>query len=158
MSQKKGGTPQDIDQIAASFLTQKFQNIRTRVLMASGWQVDYVVYDPELQKDIAIAAKNVTWVENQVARFPDMATPHDQDLLKNLIALHRRGHPCGMLFIITKPETLAFSPAESLDPEFAKLFWECVSSGFWIYCLKGKFTTDGFSSLGGIPLLGRRTK
>jgi sugar fermentation stimulation protein A len=76
-----------------------------------------------------IEAKNVTMVEDGVACFPDAVTVRGQKHLQELITLAGQGVRVGCFYLVQLPDGECFGPADFIDPDFAKLFYEAVRAG-----------------------------
>jgi sugar fermentation stimulation protein A len=76
-----------------------------------------------------IEAKNVTMVEDGVACFPDAVTVRGQKHLQELITLAGQGVRVGCFYLVQRPDGECFGPADFIDPDFAKLFYEAVRAG-----------------------------
>ncbi|MCB0355469.1 MAG: DNA/RNA nuclease SfsA [Bdellovibrionales bacterium] len=93
------------------------------------WQKDLGI-DP--QKKIAstlfdkapfhfVEVKNVTMALEGVAYFPDAVTTRGQKHLVELMKWVEKGHTSEIVFVIQRTDCNTFSPAEEIDPEYAKL-------------------------------------
>lgn len=82
-----------------------------------------------------IETKNVTMVEDQVARFPDAATIRGQKHLRELIRLVQAGSRAACFYLVQRADAHCFGPADFIDPAFADLFWEACEQGveMWPY-------------------------
>lgn len=76
-----------------------------------------------------IEAKNVTMVEDGVACFPDAVTTRGQKHLAELIALAGQNVRVGCFYLVQRPDGECFGPADFIDPEFARLFYEAIRAG-----------------------------
>ena len=79
--------------------------------------------------DIWVECKNVTLCEENTALFPDAATTRGQKHLCELISLVQSGARAVMLYVIERPDCSCFSPAECIDPEYARLFFQAMAAG-----------------------------
>lgn len=82
-----------------------------------------------------VEAKNVTLVEDDTAYFPDAATERGQKHLEELIGLSREGFRCACFYLVQRGDARCFAPADFIDPNFARLFWEAMDAGVecWAY-------------------------
>lgn len=76
-----------------------------------------------------VEVKNVTLMENELALFPDSVTTRGQKHLLELINLMDQGHTCELLFTVQRSDVKAFSPANEIDPEYAKLLKQAFDKG-----------------------------
>lgn len=67
-----------------------------------------------------IEVKNVSLVEDKVAKFPDSVTERGQKHLQDLMELIDMGHTCEILFTIQRTDGKMFAPAADIDPVYAE--------------------------------------
>ncbi|WFS62472.1 DNA/RNA nuclease SfsA [Pseudodesulfovibrio thermohalotolerans] len=85
--------------------------------------------------DLWVECKNVTLVEDDVARFPDAVTERGQKHLRELMELAAEGARVALFFLIQRPDGRCFGPADFIDPVYAELFYEALDAGVeaWPY-------------------------
>ena len=80
-----------------------------------------------------IEIKNTTYVEEQggklIAMFPDAVTERGQKHIKELVKLIEQGHSAELVFTIQRNDVKSFTPAKSIDPDYAKLLAEACKKG-----------------------------
>jgi sugar fermentation stimulation protein A len=77
-----------------------------------------------------VEAKCVTLVtEGNIARFPDAPTERGRRHLQELTRLVQGGGRGGVLFLVQRPDALAFSPHDAMDPSFGKGLRQAVAAG-----------------------------
>ncbi len=79
--------------------------------------------------DLWVEAKNVTLVEEEIAYFPDAATERGRKHLLELMALARQRKRAACFFLVQRPDCRCFGPADFIDPEYARLFWQALDAG-----------------------------
>jgi sugar fermentation stimulation protein A len=79
-----------------------------------------------------IEVKNVSLVEDGVAKFPDAVTERGQKHLEELMQLIAWGHSTEILFTIQRTDAKSFSAAHEIDPKYAKLLKEASDQGVQI--------------------------
>ncbi len=99
-----------------------------------------------------VESKNVTLVEDDVAYFPDAVTTRGQKHLQELTALRASGVRCACFYLIQRPDSLCFAPADFIDPTFAELFWTACSAGVEMWVYEARLGVDGVSLGRRIPL------
>lgn len=67
-----------------------------------------------------VEVKNVSLVENEVAKFPDAVTERGLKHLHELMQLIDWGHTCEILFTIQRTDGKVFSPATDIDPKYSE--------------------------------------
>ena len=85
--------------------------------------------------DLWVECKNVTLVEDGVARFPDAVTERGQKHLRELMSLAGTGARVALFFLVQRPDGQCFGPADFIDPVYAELFYEALDAGVeaWPY-------------------------
>lgn len=68
-----------------------------------------------------VEVKNVTLKLNDLAQFPDSVSTRGQKHLRELMSLKEQGLRAVMLFVVQREDVSKFTPAHTLDPEYAKL-------------------------------------
>ncbi len=96
-----------------------------------------------------VECKNVTLVEDEVAIFPDAASERGRKHLEELMDVTACGERAAMFYLVQRTDASCFGPAECVDPEYARLFWQAVERGVEIHALEAPTTPQGI-------LLGRR--
>jgi sugar fermentation stimulation protein A len=76
-----------------------------------------------------VEVKNVTLVENQSALFPDAVTERGQKHLRELKRVVAAGDRAVIFFVVQRPDSGFFSPADSIDPVYGKLLREVIEYG-----------------------------
>lgn len=79
-------------------------------------------------KKIYLEVKNCTLASGGVAMFPDAVTVRGTKHLRELAALHQKGHGAIVLFCIQREDAEVFSPAAAIDPVYAAVLeevWRC---------------------------------
>lgn len=104
------------------------------------------------QPDLWCECKNVTLVENGVARFPDAATLRGRKHLRQLMRLRSEGLRAACFFLVQRCDATAFAPAAAIDPEYARLFWAAVDNGVEMYPYTTTIYEDGLDLGAIIPL------
>ncbi|MGE4422539.1 MAG: DNA/RNA nuclease SfsA [Pseudodesulfovibrio sp.] len=85
--------------------------------------------------DLWVECKNVTLVEDDVARFPDAVTERGQKHLRELMSLAETGARVALFFLVQRPDGHCFGPADFIDPAYAELFYQALDAGVeaWPY-------------------------
>lgn len=100
-----------------------------------------------------VECKNVSLVEDNVAAFPDAESSRARKHLRELMKIRLQGCKALMLFIVQRPDCEAFAPADYVDPEYARLFYEAMEMGVEMLAWQATFTAKG-SGLGKhLPIL-----
>ncbi len=76
-----------------------------------------------------IEVKNVSLVEDKVAKFPDSVTERGQKHLNDLMQLIDWGHTCEILYTIQRTDGKMFAPAADIDPVYAETLKKAQDHG-----------------------------
>lgn len=99
-----------------------------------------------------VECKNVTMVEDDVACFPDAVTLRGQKHLLELMDIVRDGARAAMFFLVQRPDGHCFGPADFIDLEYAKLYWQALLAGVEMYPYRASITPEGIDLGAVIPL------
>jgi sugar fermentation stimulation protein A len=89
-----------------------------------------------------IEVKNVTLKEGIYAMFPDAVTTRGQKHLETLIRCKKEGYRAVMLYIIQRTDVGIFTPAENIDPDYAKILRKAVKSGVEVFPVQVMVTPE----------------
>lgn len=106
---------------------QGYAEIRSEPAVEPGTRLDLHLRSASASCYVEI--KNVTWVENDVALFPDAVTTRGQKHLSTLMQLHRQGHRSVVVFLIQRQDAQRFAPADEVDPAYGRLLRLAAASG-----------------------------
>lgn len=76
-----------------------------------------------------VEVKSVTLVEDGIARFPDAPTARGARHLRELAGFAAGGGRGAVIFVIQRPDAVAFAPHELNDPDFARAVMEAHKAG-----------------------------
>jgi sugar fermentation stimulation protein A len=79
-------------------------------------------------KPVYLEVKNTTWVQGNLALFPDTVTTRGQKHLRELMALLPEARAT-MLYFINRGDCPYFTPGDSADPVYGQLFREAIALG-----------------------------
>lgn len=99
-----------------------------------------------------VETKNVSLVEDGAALFPDAVTQRGQKHLVELMRLVRAGERAACLFVVQRAEARCFGPAECIDPEYARLFWEARAAGVMMWAVRAEVGPQGVGLGERLPL------
>ncbi|OFZ17118.1 MAG: hypothetical protein A2X86_01305 [Bdellovibrionales bacterium GWA2_49_15] len=101
--------------------------------------------------------KNVSLREEDgIAYFPDSVSVRGQKHLHELLAFAEKGNDAAMLFIITREDVKAFSPASHIDPVYSDLLKRVFDRGIAILPYSCKLGPEGIVVEKKLPLLFNR--
>lgn len=108
-------------------LFRNASEVRAEVKTGPRTRLDLAARTPEGQ--LYVEVKNVTLVENGVARFPDAATSRGLKHLEELMMLKRQGNRAAMLYVVQRSDAQSFTPAADIDPAYAEGLARAVNAG-----------------------------
>ncbi len=76
-----------------------------------------------------VEVKNVTLVEEGIARFPDAQTARGRKHLQELVREVREGNRGVIFFVVQRADAYALAPADAIDPEYGRLLRMAVDNG-----------------------------
>lgn len=90
-----------------------------------------------------IEVKNVTLVEDEIAKFPDSVTTRGQKHIEDLMQLMSLGHTAEFLFVIRRSDCHSFRPAWEIDPTYSELLYKAVHKGLKVSTYIADISTNG---------------
>lgn len=108
---------------------RSYAGFRREVTVAPGTRLDFVLGS---RSPCWVEVKNVTLVERGTALFPDAVTERGTKHLRHLIGNVRSGGKSAMLYIVQHHQAEVFSPADDIDPLYARTLREAATEGVQI--------------------------
>lgn len=103
-------------------------------------------------RNLWIECKNVTLVEDEVACFPDARSDRGRKHLLELMDVVANGERAAMFYLIQRSDGHCFGPADCIDPDYARLFWQAVDRGVEMYPYRALVTPEGVFLQEALPL------
>jgi sugar fermentation stimulation protein A len=110
-------------------------------------RIDFLLTGDESEKPIYVEVKNTTWVQGQLALFPDTVTTRGQKHLRELMALLPEADSV-MLYFINRSDCPYFAPGDSADPVYGQLFREAIALGVKVLPCRFEISPLGIRYLG----------
>ncbi len=136
------------NKLVKKWLTEKslpefigYEIIRPEVKIGDSRVDFYLEGHPELPP-CYIEVKNVTLKLGGLAQFPDSVSERGQKHLKELTRLKKEGFRTAMLYVVQREDVSHFTPAASIDPEYAELLRTAAASGVEILVYQCKMDTE----------------
>ncbi len=95
---------------------------------------DFLLHDKD-GKRFFLEVKSVTYVENNIAKFPDAITLRGANHAKELTAIVRNGDSAGILFVCQRPDATSFEPMWTRDPVFSNALSTASFEGVSVWCI-----------------------
>lgn len=102
--------------------------------------------------DALIEIKSVTLLEGECLMFPDAVSERALRHIQTLQAAVERGLRGVILFALNRPEGCCFTPAEHIDPAYARQLREAVAMGVEALALRIRHTADGMAVGERVPI------
>jgi len=116
-----------------------------------GSRLDFRLRGP--RRTCWVETKSVTLVEDGLALFPDAPTARGRRHLEGLAALVQKGQRAAVVFVVQRPDAVAFAPNARADPPFARLLAEVISQGVEVYAFRCRVTQHAISIVpSGLPV------
>lgn len=126
---------------------QGYEGIKPEIKIGQS-RIDILLYDGKSHKETTrkcfVEVKNVTMLgEDDAAIFPDSVSERGQKHLRELMEIKANGDRACMLYIIQREDIKYFSPAEDIDPEYARLLREAHKKGVEVLAYMCSVTPEG---------------
>lgn len=102
-----------------------------------------------------VECKNVTLVEDDAACFPDAASERGCKHLRELMDIVAGGERAAMFYLVQRPDGRCFAPADCIDPDYARLFWQALDAGVEIHPFRALVSPAGIDLGTPLPLAPR---
>jgi sugar fermentation stimulation protein A len=100
-----------------------------------------------------VEVKNVTLVEDGLARFPDAVTERGQKHLRELMAMVGAGARAANLFVVQRGDARAVAPADAIDPAYGRLLRQAADAGVELLAYQARVTPTEIVLSHPLPLL-----
>jgi sugar fermentation stimulation protein A len=126
-----------------------FTTIEREVKYGEGGQsrIDFRLLGAADQRPVYVEVKSTTWVQGDLALFPDTVTTRGQKHLHDLIGILPVARSV-MLYFINRGDRTRFAPGDIADPTYGKLLREAVQKGVEVLPYRFEVTPIGIRYLG----------
>lgn len=125
--------------------------IQKEVRTSTDCRLDLAVYHGSSPTFVEI--KSCTFVEHNIAMFPDAATQRGVKHLLELNNLVRQGYKAAIFFLIQRNDATYFRPATTIDPLYAKTIREVHDKGVAILVYQAEVSLEGIIISRPLPYL-----
>lgn len=126
------------------------ERCRSEVRVSARSRLDFLLHSRG--QEIYMEVKNCTLAENGVALFPDAVTARGSRHLHELIDLRRQGREAVIFYCVQRPDAVRFSPADRIDPVYAKALREAVAAGVLTLAYQAEVGEDGITVRRPLPV------
>ena len=113
-----------------------YETIRREVKMGEKSRVDVLLSGHSVHPDCWVEVKNVSMVQNGIARFPDAVTARGLKHLDELVAKVESGDRAAMVYAVQRPDASHVEPADDVDPEYGQALRKAVERGVETYAIR----------------------
>ena len=106
-----------------------YAEVKAEFKISAESRLDFALLQTGSEKKHFVEVKNVSMVENRVAKFPDAVSERGQKHLKDLMRLQSEGHSVEIVFTIQREDVDAFTTADEIDPKYGELFRLALAQG-----------------------------
>ena len=99
-----------------------------------------------------VETKSATLVEQDLALFPDAPTHRGRRHLETLMELLKTGVRAAVIFIIQRPDAIAFAPNEAADPVFSETLQKAANQGVEVRAFRCSVSLHEITITGEIPV------
>lgn len=124
--------------------------VRPEVPLAPGTRLDLLV--ERERGPLWVEVKNVTLVEDGLARFPDAVTARGAKHLREMRALVGQGQAAAMVYLVQREDAETFTPARDIDPAYARELELALAAGVEAWVVQARVSPTGVSLWRTLPL------
>ncbi len=125
------------------------RSFRAEVSASFGSRFDFVL-DTEGGL-VFLEVKSITWVEDEVALFPDGVSSRGRRHLEHLAALVRQGHQAWNVFVVQRQDARLMRPAVRVDPAYARELARAAGRGVGILVFAEKIAPPEITLASTLP-------
>lgn len=129
----------------------EFETLRREVPYGERSRIDLLL-EGRNAVDTYVEVKSTTYLDGQVARFPDAVTARGTKHLHELIAVRASGQRAAMFFLVCREDALCFAPADSIDPVYGAALREAAVSGVELLAYAARGGPESMTLLQELPV------
>ncbi|RMG67911.1 MAG: DNA/RNA nuclease SfsA [Calditrichaeota bacterium] len=129
-----------------------YSRIRREVRLGENSRVDLVL-EGNGRSRCFVEVKNVTLVEDGVARFPDAVTLRGQKHLHELMKVVDAGERGVIFFVVQREDCDRMAPADQIDPEYGRLLRLAANRGVEVLCYQARVSPREIRLTRRLPVL-----
>ena len=122
----------------------EFDQIQREVRYGENSRIDIFLSHSKNKKQTAfVEIKNATLRVDDAITFPDAVTTRGQKHLEELMRVVKSGTRAVMLYLVNRPDGSYFTPADDIDPTYAKLLRQAHKKGVELLAYRAASTLEG---------------
>jgi len=120
-----------------------YTSLRREVKYGQNSRIDILLETSDLPPAY-VEIKSVTLSRTQtLAEFPDSKTVRGAKHMAELAEMANAGNRAVIFFLVQRSDCVKMSPANDIDPNYAKSLRDAVSAGVEVLCYSCKITSEG---------------
>ena len=127
------------------------RSVRREVKVNAHTRLDLLV--ERRRGPLYVEVKNVTLVQEGVARFPDAVTTRGAKHLDTLMEIKRQGADAAMFYLVQRSDARAMGPAREIDPTYARLFLQAREAGVELVAVEAKVSPTEIRLVRRLPII-----
>jgi len=132
---------------------QGYQTLRSEVAYGvEKSRIDLLLQEGE-EEECYVEVKNVTWVQEGIAYFPDAVSVRGSKHLRELMAQVALGFRAVLIFCLQRKDASEVRPADDVDPEYGRLLRQAVAAGVEVLAYQAEPTPEGISLSRALPVV-----
>ena len=112
---------------------RKYNLVRPEIALGKH-RIDFLLTNSK-NKNFFLEVKSVTYVEDNIAKFPDAVTKRGMEHVMALEEVVKKGGNAGILFVCQRPDAKVFQPMWARDPRFSKALYYAHQTGVKVWCI-----------------------
>ena len=114
-------------------MLKSFTYVRSEVSIKNH-RIDFLLRTKK-RENFYLEVKSVTFVDKNIAKFPDAITARGKKHVDLLRKLRKEGHHAGILFVCQRSDADIFEPMVQRDPAFTSSLLKAFKEGVNIWCI-----------------------
>jgi sugar fermentation stimulation protein A len=136
---------------------QGYQRIQAETTYQSGRSRSDFLLSPAPASDssarVWVEVKNVSYVVDRTARFPDAVTARGRKHLHELAAAVACGERAILIFVVQRSDAECAGPADDIDPAYGQTLREAMDSGVEVIAYGAEVTLRGIHLIRRLPVV-----
>ncbi len=128
-----------------------YEGLRREVPYGRASRIDLLLSSPG-RPTCFVEVKNVHLKRGDAASFPDAVTARGAKHLAELADMAAAGERAVMLFLVQREDCRFFSPAEDIDPTYARALRHAIAAGVEVICYDCRLSLEGIDVRGPLPI------
>ncbi len=128
-----------------------YETVRREVKYGKNSRIDLLLEAKGLPA-CYVEIKNTTLLRGESILFPDAVTERGRKHLEELMDVVKSGQRAVMVFFVNRPEGRQFSPADTIDPEYAATLRKAATEGVEIIAVRALSALNSMTTGDTVPV------